>query len=70
VLRAKGPLLTTEVKADKAVILARESVVGWAGRLLPRELSTEEAMGGASGLISFAGEGTVFASSGARLVDS
>ena len=68
VLRTKGPLVTTEVKADKAVILARDSVLGWAGRLLPRELSPEEAMGGAPGLISFAGEGTVFASSGARLV--
>ncbi len=70
VLRARGRLVTSEVKADKTVIVARDAVVGWAGRLLPRELSPEEAMGGASGLISFAGEGTVFASSGARLVAS
>jgi hypothetical protein len=68
VLRAKGPLLTTDVKSDRSVVFARETVVGWSGRLLPRELSTEEAMGGVPGLISFAGEGTVFASSGARLV--
>jgi uncharacterized protein (AIM24 family) len=68
VLRAKGPLLSTDVKADRSIVFARETVVGWAGRLLPRELSPEEAMGGLAGLVSFAGEGTVFASSGARLV--
>jgi uncharacterized protein (AIM24 family) len=70
VLRTQGPLVTTDVRSEKTVILARDSVVGWAGRLLPRELSPEEAMGGAHGLISFAGDGTVFASSGARLVAS
>jgi hypothetical protein len=68
VLRARGPLLTTDVKSDRSIVFARETVVGWSGRLLPRELSTDEAVGGVSGLISFAGEGTVFASSGARLV--
>jgi hypothetical protein len=60
VLGAAGAVVTIEVKAEQSTILPRESVLGWAGRLLPRELSPEEAPGGVGGLISFAGEGTVF----------
>jgi hypothetical protein len=68
VLRAQGPVVSIDIKADRAAIVARESVLGWAGRLLPRELSPEEAPGGSRRLISFAGEGTVFAAAGARMV--
>ncbi len=67
-MRSQGPVAAIDIKADRSAIIARESVLGWAGRLLPRELSPEEAPGGSSRLISFAGEGTVFASAGARLV--
>jgi hypothetical protein len=66
VLGARGAVVSTEVRADRSVVLARDGVLGWAGRLLPRELSPEEAPGGARGLISFAGDGTVFAGTGPR----
>jgi hypothetical protein len=68
VLRSQGPVVSIDVKADKSGIAAREAVLGWAGRLLPRELSPEEAPGGSRRLISFAGEGTVFAAVSARMV--
>jgi hypothetical protein len=68
VLRSIGHVVSIDVKADKSAIVARETVIGWAGRLLPRELSPEEAPGGSRRLISFAGEGTVFAAAGARMV--
>ncbi len=66
VLASKGAVIATEVKTDLSAVLARDSVLGWAGRLLPRELSPDEAPGGARGLISFAGDGTVFAGAFAR----
>jgi hypothetical protein len=68
VLRSQGPVASIDVKADRSAIVARETVLGWAGRLLPRELSPEEAPGGSKRLISFAGEGTVFTATGARMV--
>jgi len=70
VLGANGALVTTEVKADQSAVMARDSVLGWAGRLLPRELSPDEAPGGLTGLISFAGDGMVFAGAGLRAVVS
>jgi hypothetical protein len=42
-------------------------VLGWAGRLLPREMSPDEAPFSAPGLIVFAGEGTVLASAGVSM---
>lgn len=68
VLRAKGLVIATEVRTDLSAVVARDTVLGWAGRLLPRELSPDEAPGGARGLISFAGEGTVFAGVATRAV--
>jgi Flp pilus assembly protein TadD len=70
VITAKGSLVTTDVKADHNAVVARDHVLGWAGRLLPRELSPEEAPGGARGLISFAGDGTVFAGAGLSRIES
>ena len=61
VLRTKGAVVTTAVNAEQSAVLARDSILGWAGRLLPRELAKDEAPGGVPGLISFAGEGTVLA---------
>jgi len=69
VLRSEGPVVSIDVKAEKSAIVARETVLGWAGRLLPRELSPEEAPGGSRRLISFAGEGTVFAAVRGPTVD-
>jgi Tetratricopeptide repeat/Mitochondrial biogenesis AIM24 len=68
VLRSEGPVVSFDVKSERSAIVARDTVLGWAGRLLPRELSPEEAPGGSRGLISFAGEGTVFAAASARVV--
>ncbi|MET0592846.1 MAG: AIM24 family protein, partial [Polyangiaceae bacterium] len=68
VLRSEGSVVSIDVKADRSGIVAREAVLGWAGRLLPRELSPEEAPGGSRRLISFAGEGTVFAAVNAHMV--
>ncbi|HEX9296994.1 MAG TPA: tetratricopeptide repeat protein [Polyangiaceae bacterium] len=68
VLRTKGAVIATEVRTDKSAVLVREAILGWAGRLLPRELSPDEAPGGAPGLISFAGDGTVLAGIGAGMV--
>jgi uncharacterized protein (AIM24 family) len=69
VLRSEGPVVSIDVKAEKSAIVARETALGWAGRLLPRELSPEEAPGGSRRLISFAGEGTVFVAVKGRTVD-
>jgi uncharacterized protein (AIM24 family) len=68
VLGAEGSVIATDVKTDLSAVLARDAVLGWAGRLLPRELAPDEAPGGARGLISFAGEGTVFAGVATRSV--
>jgi Tetratricopeptide repeat/Mitochondrial biogenesis AIM24 len=68
VLRSQGAVVSLDIKADRSAIIARDTVLGWAGRLLPRELSPEEAPGGSTRLISFAGEGTVFAAASARMV--
>jgi hypothetical protein len=69
VIRSSGALIATEVKAEQSVVLPRERVLGWVGRLLPRQLSPEEAPGGAARLVSFAGDGTVLAGSGPCAVE-
>ena len=65
-LCSKGSIVTAEVRSDGSAVFARDRVLGWAGRLLPRELSPDEAPGGARGLVSFAGEGTVLAGAAPR----
>ncbi|MGE0324340.1 MAG: tetratricopeptide repeat protein [Polyangiaceae bacterium] len=58
-----------DCRAEQPVWIAAEFVVGWTGRLLPRPLDPSEALGvaqlgrvgGSTGLISFSGDGAVFA---------
>jgi hypothetical protein len=66
VLRTQGDPLACEVRADCAALFAREAILGWTGRLLPRPLTEAEAPAG-SGLVSLAGEGTVFLAGGPRI---
>ena len=66
VLRADGELAATEVRAESGVILARDAILGWAGRLIPRELSDDESPAGVKGLVSFSGEGWVLSATRLR----
>jgi uncharacterized protein (AIM24 family) len=66
VLRAGGALAATEVRAESGVILAKDAILGWAGRLIPRELSADESPAGVQGLVSFSGEGWVLSATRAR----
>lgn len=58
-----------DCRAEQPLWIAAEFVVGWTGRLLPRPLDPSEALGvaqlgrvgGSTGLISFSGDGAVFA---------
>lgn len=52
-------LATLDVKDESAVIVRREILVGWVGRLAPRALSYSEAPCGQRGLVSFSGDGVV-----------
>jgi uncharacterized protein (AIM24 family) len=62
IFEARHSFASVDVTADRTAILAREAIVGWTGRLLPRELGGEEAPAGSRGLVSFVGEGLVFVS--------
>jgi Tetratricopeptide repeat len=50
---------TLAATAAHPVMVRREWIVGWIGRLLPRPLGASEAPGAQRGLVAFAGEGTV-----------
>jgi hypothetical protein len=50
--------------SGRPLLVRREWVVGWLGRLVPRALPTGEAPNGQRGLVSFSGEGTVLVSAG------
>jgi uncharacterized protein (AIM24 family) len=45
--------------AGSPLLVRREWIVGWTGRLLPRALPPGESLSGQRGLISFTGEGAV-----------
>ncbi len=53
------PIVSLDVSTAAAVVVRREALVGWLGRLLPRAMPISEAPGGQRGLLSFSGEGTV-----------
>jgi uncharacterized protein (AIM24 family) len=53
------PLASLEVTASRSVHIRREALVGWVGRLVPRELPFAEAPLGQRGLLSFSGEGVI-----------
>ena len=59
ILELLAPFSTIDASPSRSVLVRRDWVVGWMGRLVPRALPSEEAPAGQRGLISFSGEGTV-----------
>jgi len=57
-LELGADVLALDVKPG-GISVRKDVVVGWAGRLLPRALSGDEAPGGQRGLVAFSGEGVV-----------
>ena len=53
-------LRTIDVSTSRPATIRGQSVVGWMGRILPRAIPVAEAPAGQRGLLSFAGDGTVF----------
>jgi hypothetical protein len=58
-LEVAGGIATVASAADRALLVRREWIVGWVGRLMPRAVGAAEAPNGQRGLISFSGEGAV-----------
>jgi uncharacterized protein (AIM24 family) len=58
-LEIAGALASLPSALNRPLIVRREWVVGWAGRLMPRALGPAEAPNGQRGLVSFSGEGAV-----------
>ncbi|MEZ4260996.1 MAG: tetratricopeptide repeat protein [Polyangiaceae bacterium] len=54
-----GEVLSLKVTAQRGMIVRKEALLGWLGRLVPRALPPGEAPAGQRGLVSFAGEGTL-----------
>jgi hypothetical protein len=71
-LRGTGALIlelfasftTVETVPGRLLLVRREWIVGWIGRLVPRALPPAESPGGQRGLVSFSGEGTVLIATG------
>ncbi len=59
VLELAGPLASLACVPERPLMVRREWIVGWLGRLMPRALSPAEAPHGQRGLVSFSGDGTV-----------
>jgi Flp pilus assembly protein TadD len=58
-LELAGPLSSVVVDTGGPLLVRREWIVGWTGRLAARALPPAEAPGGQRGLVGFAGDGTV-----------
>jgi uncharacterized protein (AIM24 family) len=63
VLELLAPFVTVDAAQGRPVMVRREWIVGWLGRLVPRALPGSEAPGGQRGLVTFNGEGTVLVAS-------
>ncbi len=61
-LELLDPIVALDVTSRRSVVVRRESIVGWQGRLLPRALPMSEAPSGQRGLLSFSGDGAVLLS--------
>jgi hypothetical protein len=59
VLELTGSLAAMPCVPVRPLLVRREWIVGWLGRLVPRALPAAEAPNGQRGLIGFSGEGTV-----------
>jgi hypothetical protein len=64
VLMTGGTVVAAVVKNDSAAVFARDAVLGWAGRLLPRRAMPAEAPPLGPDFVSLSGEGTIFLSAG------
>jgi Flp pilus assembly protein TadD/uncharacterized protein (AIM24 family) len=58
-LEALGELIGLDVTPASDLVLRREAVVAWFGRLVPRAVPTAQAPGGQHGILSFGGDGRV-----------
>jgi hypothetical protein len=59
VLELGGPPLPVACTGDRPVLVRREWLIGWIGRLVPRALRASESPGGQRGVVRFSGEGTI-----------
>jgi len=62
VLEVVASLARVPCTSGRSVMVRREWIVGWLGRLVPRALPPSEAPSGQRGLIAFSGDGTVLVS--------
>jgi uncharacterized protein (AIM24 family) len=59
VLELTGALASIGCAPERPLMVRREWIVGWLGRLMPRALSPAETPNGQRGLVSFSGDGAV-----------
>jgi hypothetical protein len=59
VLELTAPLASIVCTPERPLMVRREWIVGWLGRLMPRALSPAETPYGQRNLVSFSGDGTV-----------
>ncbi len=59
VLEIEGKLASIASSPSKPLLVRREWLVGWVGKLAPRPLQAGQSLNGHRGLVSFSGEGTV-----------
>lgn len=64
VLELAGELASVPCAPGRALLVRREWIVGWLGRLVPRAAPPAESPMGQRGLIAFSGEGTVLVCAG------
>jgi hypothetical protein len=64
VVELAGKLSSVPCSPRRPVLVRREWLVGWIGRLVPRVLQAAESPNGQRGLIGFSGEGTVLVCAG------
>lgn len=64
VMEIGGELASLPCAAGTALLVRREWIVAWLGRLVPRALPPTESPGGQRGLVSFSGTGTVLVCAG------
>jgi uncharacterized protein (AIM24 family) len=64
VLELTGELASVPCLPGRPLLVRREWIVGWLGRLVPRPLPPSETPSGQRGLIAFSGEGTVLVCAG------
>ncbi|HEY4015128.1 MAG TPA: tetratricopeptide repeat protein [Polyangiaceae bacterium] len=64
VLEVAGKLATVACHPARPLLVRRECLVGWLGKIAPRPLPAAQSPNGQRGLVAFAGEGTVLVSFG------